>query len=1400
MPVSGVVASSSQAQSTSSSASVADSGTSSNSVSLSSRVRTVDKCSMIVPVYVYSKLEPERKVLVYAALDSQSDSSFVLQSIADELRLSGVPTRLSLSTMGAIDQIVSSTKVNDLVVEGCMTGNSVALSNVFTRQIMPCDTNHIPTPDRVAGWQHLSSIQDKLMPLADAAIALLIGYDCPAALYPAEVIPPVQDGPFAVRTMLGWSVVGPVSGAHSDRSCAYHVSVEYPVAADDDTISHHSAFVFRSAAKEIISPKQVHAMFDQDFSRDQATVSEYSQEDLAFMQCMQANVECVDRRYTAPLPFKADVDPKLPNNYSYARYRLDRLVSKMKKDTQYRTDYLEFMGKILSNEFAELVPESELSSDEHMWYLCHHGVYHPKKPTKIRIVFDASAKYAGTSLNANLLTGPDLTNPLLGVLIRFRLEHVALMCDVQQMFFQFRVAEHHRNYLRFLWFKDNDPSQPIVCYRMVSHIFGASSSPSVANFCLKKIAADHQDTYGSDAATFVRTSFYVDDGLLSASTPEKVIEVVSATKRMLQEGSCNLHKFVSNSQQVLDALAKDSQVGPVNLPGFSDIERALGLQWSVPIDAFVFSLNLPDKPCTRRGILAMVSAIYDPLGLIAPYVLEGKRVLQEICRLSTSWDTPLGGDVVVRFGKWVDTLEDLRTVSIPRCVKPSGFGELATVQLHLFSDASNQGYGACAYLRLVDVSGAVHCTLVLAKSRVTPSKSVTIPRLELNAAVVSSKMGFMLQRELSVVYEQLELFYWCDSSVTLGYIHNDAKRFHTFVSNRVQQVHDYTSKSAWHYVPTSENPADLASRGLSPKDKYKQSVWFNGPSFLQESDISAHLSNTSGNNTYKHVLSDSDPEVRTVAYCTKVASMLSVDCFKSCSSWERVVSTVVYCVKFIIVMLKCKFRTSLHVDISLDQVHSAQSRELCRRVIYKLIQQQYFAEEIKSLSVSEPVAKSSPLYKLKPFLDSQGLIRIGGRLSNSKLEFAIKYPVVLPSVKSCHLSRLIVEYFHKSVGHQGRGLTLSAVRNKGLWVLGSTASISSVVSACYHCKKLYQKPQCQLMADLPECRVEPSPPFSHVGVDLFGPFMVKEGRKSLKRYGVIFICMASRAVHIEVTCSLSTDAFISTLRRFIALRGSVRSLYCDRGTNFVGAESELRDAALEMSESQVADFLSQHSCDYVHFRFHVPHASHFGGAWERHIRSARRILSSLLRSQGSQLSDESLRTLMYEVSAIINSRPLTTTPSSTDLACPLSPQNLLTMKSGVVLPPPGKFGEEDQYAKRCWRRIQYLTEQFWSKWRKDYVANLQTRSKWSKVHRNLQVGDVVLLKDELSPRGVWSLCLVEQVYTSKDGKVRSAKVKVGDKHLSAQGKRTKAVSHLDRPVHKLVLIVPVDKVRSDDKH
>ena len=328
------------------------------------------------------------------------------------------------------------------------------------------------------------------------------------------------------------------------------------------------------------------------------------------------------------------------------------------------------------------------------------------------------------------------------------------------------------------------------------------------------------------------------------------------------------------------------------------------------------------------------------------------------------------------------------------------------------------------------------------------------------------------------------------------------------------------------------------------------------------------------------------------------------------------------------------------------------------------------------------------------------------------------------------------------------------------------------------------------MANLPEVRTEPSAPFTFVGMDCFGPFKIKKGRSEAKRYGLLFTCLCSRAVHIEMIDDLSTDIFINGLRCFIAIRGAVKEIRCDQGSNFVGADNELNSGMSTVDIEKVKTHLHQHHCEFV---FNTPSASHTGGIWERQIRTIRSVLKATIDLCPGRLDDSSLRTLFYEAMAIVNSRPLSPVNISDPCAePPITPNHLITMKGAIPPAPPGEFITKDLYARKRWRRVQYLLNQFWSKWRKEYLLNINKRQKWNIKRRNVMIGDVVIINDN-SPRMEWPIGIVTEANPDNDGLVRKVKLSLATNELDKNGKRIRKTTVLERPIQKIVVLLEAKK-------
>ena len=1314
----------------------------------------------VVPVRVRAKGRSET-IETYAFLDSGSNTSFCTEVLLEKLKEQGKKTKLSLTTMHGEGAPVQCSVV-ELEVSDLDNRSRVELSKVYSTQSLPVRSDCIGKQEDVERWPYL---RDIVIPHIDAEIGLLIGSDVPEILQPYEVRLSENGGPYASRTLLGWVLNGPL-GREEDSS---NPIVNY--IQTDRTGSLNEQF------EKFCNMEFNDATYE--------TKASMSQNDKKALGIMEQTAKLVNGHYEIGLPWKNN-PPHLSNNRLQAEQRLRSLKRRLQHDPSLLDKYRKFMADLLCKDYARKVSNQDSGPLRTQWYLPHHPVFHPQKPDKVRVVFDCSAKHRDTSLNDQLLQGPDLTNTLVGVLTRFREEPVALIADIEAMFYQVRVPSADCDALRFLWWPEGNLSEEPEEYEMRVHLFGGASSPSCANFALKKTAKDNEADFGPEVIETVERNFYVDDCLKSVREEEEAVILARKLRELLARGGFKLTKWLSNSKKVIESLPESERASIVKNLDFNSwsVERALGVQWNISSDTFGFKIVIKDRPATRRGILSTVSSVYDPLGFAAPFILQAKLILQDLCRKKLDWDEEISEEYLERWRTWLQELPRLEQLSVDRCFKPNDLAEVATTQLHHFADASQNGYGAATYLRVEDKNGRVKCSFVMGKSRLAPIKSVTIPRMELSAAVVATKLDKISRQEISFPINQS--FFWTDSTCVLRYIENKDKRFQTFVANRIAAIHNATSPFQWNYVNTELNPADDASRGVSADSLER---WIQGPEFLRQSNETWPKRPAEMNDS----VDDADPEVKRSIVCANHGSDpdLMARITNRYSSWTRLRRVVAWMLRYKANLLRQskKRKTGQTVDIKFSgstnflNLAELQNAEI---EILKYVQEQSFKEERGLLSkVTENqktssknanvVKKASNIYKLDPVFD-EGLIRVGGRLGEAPISKDARHPVILPKVH--HVVTLITNHYHNLSGHSGLEYTLSLIRQK-YWIINGRRTVRRILNQCVSCKKRQTPMGQQKMANLPEDRTTPSkPPFTYTGVDCFGPFEVRRGRTTVKRYGVLFTCLSICAIHLEVASSLDTGSFVNALRRFIARRGQPEMIRSDNGGNFVKGEKELREAVKEWNQSQIHDFLLQKNIKWV---FNPPTGSHHGGAWERCIRTTRKVIKAVTNEQ--TLDDEGISTLMCEVEAIVNGRPITKLSDDPRDMEPLTPNHLLLLRAGPTFPP-ATLSEQDIYGRR-WRQVQYLADVFWRRWIKEYLPSLQQRQKWNKERRNFAVGDIVLVLDDKTPRNSWPLGRILEVYTNRnDGLVRSVKLKT----------RT---SELRRPVNKIALLEGADVADND---
>jgi len=918
--------------------------------------------SMVVPVWVSS--EQQSEVLTYALLDTQSDASFILDDLAETLQANRKKVSLKVTTMTSASSTVEASLISDLQIRGMNHGTIVKLHRCYTSNSIPVDRSHIPSRKVAESWPHLQGMAHQIPALQNCEVGLLIGYNCPQALAPREVVTGEEDQPYAVRTDLGWSVVGGSEANERVRFCHRTYTKENPE----------------------ISPRDVLAVLQTDFADAKGGETLMSQEDLKFIQLLEEGITREAGHLMMPLPFR-DGPPLLPDNRQSAEVRLKHLKKKLQKDQVYKERYVQFIEDVLEKGEAEEVVNEGVPG--RAWYIPHHGVYHPKKPQKLRVVFDCSARYQGDSLNTHLLTGPDLLNTLTGVLWRFRQHPVAVQADIERMFHQFLVCGEHRDYLRFLWWEKGNLDAAPKDFRMKVHLFGATSSPGCANFALKYLAAQRAKDF-PQAAEFIQKNFYMDDGLQSCKDEDEAITLVKESQELCLSAKIRLHKFVSNSQKVMESINpvdRGSSPNDVELGG-APTGSVLGIRWQVSSDTLTFASRSIDNAPTRRGILSAVAQVFDPLGFLAPVVLEGKILLQELCKDGVDWDDELPDHLKPAWTDWKTNCKDLDKVHIERCFQPKDF-KVERTEIHHFADASTRGYGQCSYVRFVGKE-QVHCSLIGGKARVAPLKTVTVPRLELTAALVSALMSERVRAELDIPIDKE--YYWTDSQVVLSYINNQSRRFHVFVANRVERIRQLSTPDQWFHVATADNPADLASRGTSVSGLL-ESCWFQGPSFLWDRSWKPPVKQSFG-------LEVGDPEVRrivTLESCVAVGHRSIQERLSVFSDWTKTLSAI------------ARLKRAAKRGHGGSRPATCLERLEAEKFIIREVQQVIFDEELQDLKRDGGCVKTtSALRSLSPFIDEDGILRGGGRLRSSKLPDKTIHPIILP--KEGHVTTIIVGY------------------------------------------------------------------------------------------------------------------------------------------------------------------------------------------------------------------------------------------------------------------------------------------------------------------------------------------------------------------------------------------------------
>ena len=1265
-------------------------------------IASIGSSETLLPIVSVKVHGPKGAVIGNCLLDSGSQVTLIRRDLAERLNLEGDPIQIVITKIGGESETVNSARYR-VKLESLDNRRFVAVQaiglDVINDNITSVEVRELA---KIFGLDSLNR--------GDGSVDLLIGVDH-AKLHLGDGKTRQRGHLVARQTQLGWVVFGGKPGQSGAKVMNVQI-VRNPVDLQDfwTTESMGVACPDREAVEQKV---------------------------------IKENCQKKGQQWLVPYPWRKDPNG-LPDNKVVVEKMLCATEKRLLKNEEHAKAYDQQIQEMVQMGFARKLTDGEIESySGPVHYIPHHAVLRPdKKSTPIRIVFNSSSVYAGQCLNDYWIKGPDLLNNLFGVILRFRQKPVAVCADISKMYHRVLIPESDQHVHRFLWRDLQHDRKPDV-YVMQVVTFGDKPAAAMAQTALR-LTAEEGYAQSPEAAEVLKRDTYMDDICTSTDTREEAQAMTDDIDKILANGGFKVKGWTSN----MDLPEAEGDAMEKTLMENLGEEKVLGVFWNRKKDEFSYRVKVDsfmEKRLTKRIILSQVARIFDPIGYTAPFVIRAKVGLQKLWEGGYEWDEDLPDDYQGEWKKFFEEMEELKTVSFERCLSPNDV--VGKPLLCIFSDASMDAFGACAYLRWETNNGDYQTRFVAAKSRVAPLKPLTVPRLELQAAVLASRLYKTILEELTIEIE--DVIFMTDSMISLSWIRNRAKTFKTFVATRVGEIQSNTDPSKWRHISGEHNVADVLSRGLKASEL--RGSWQHGPDFLHqprdewpdEVKIESNLPDA-----------DFDKERRRETVVLAASQTCDVIDYERFSSWRKLIRVTALVLKFV---KKLKARSRKEKDPS--EGLTPTDLEEGEKYIFKNVQRSLKARiekgELKSLS---------------PFIDEHGIVRVGGRIDRAIASFEQKHPALLPY--GHHVSTLITRHVHET-GHSGVAATMAKIRLK-YWILQGHKLAKTIKYRCTKCRAFQHKTETQEMADLPKERLAPNtPPFHFTSCDYFGPLTVRVGRnKTAKYYGVIFTCLNTRAVHLEMAVDCSTMEFLQVLRRFFSIRGQPAMILSDNGTQFVGTERELKQMTEGLSTGELKEYCAERG---TRWKFVTPGAPHQNGCAESLVKSCKHALKKAIGEQ--VLTPFELYTCLLEVGNLVNQRPIGRIPTDPDDGSYISPNDMLLGRASSTVAQ-GPFMETRNPRHRV-ELVQRIVESFWQRWTRDVLPLLTPRRKWNADRRNVRVDDIVMLVDTNAVRSKWTIARVIEVYPGEDGKVRNVKLKTMN-------------SEYRRPVTKIAVIYPTE--------
>lgn len=1308
---------------------------------------------VLLPTVQVLAAGPNNFVNVRALLDTGSQSNFITEDLCKRLNLVCYPIDLKLNGINC--SVSACTKYTNLKISST-TGK---YQSTIKFLVIPKITHALP---RISFNKKTLKIPNHIR-LADpefnmsCSIDVLIGSTTVFKVILPEKIPLGDGKPMLQNTLLGWVVIGDMPYRHYSNS---QLSANASLSTTCLNVKVNSSLQDLN--------QTLMKFWEVDNIKPSSKLSLLSPEEKF---CEEHFLETVGNdetgRFVVSIPFNQRLS-SLGESKSIAARRFFNLEERLHKKPSLFKEYAEFMSEYEKMGHMTNISENSCSSgvscsiinafggpvdvtDVPLQYFPHHAVIKGSSlTTKLRVVFDASSKSSsGVSVNDTQIVGPQVQDNLYDVLLRFRSHEVAICGDIAKMYRMINVNPAETQFQNILW--RSDPSRPLHTYRLNTITYGTASASFLATRCLLHLSNLNKESY-PEASKIISDNFYMDDLLFSTDTVEDAVKIKRQISDILGSAGFIIRKFLSNKPEVLNEISNSDNVDHLTVPiGERADSKMLGLHWNSEKDVLFCKVELTMQVLvpTKRSVLSSIAKVFDPLGLFTPITVRGKLLMQDLWQAKLDWDDALAPDIVSKWSELEYQLQRLVELKVRRCVIPSSYVQ---IQLHGFSDASSIAYGVCIYIRCVLSDGRIVSNLLTSKSRVAPLRTITIPRLELCAAVLLSELTCNIIDIMKIQFQSI--FLWTDSQIVLNWINSYPNKYKIFVANRIATIQESTDIKCWRYVKSSNNPADIVSRGVHLAELNDPcSTWFSGPLFLSsdESEWNGLDIDVNIDEPLECKVNATSVHVATVRSDVSVCGML----FLKYSSFGKLQRVFAYMLRFV---SNLRSKVKVTGDLTVSELRASTLG------LVRLCQRQSFENELKRLESNECI-KDSNIQSLSPFLDEKGCIRVGGRIKNSDFAFDKKFPLLLP--KGHKLTNLIISKYHKELLHCGAEQLLYSLR-ENYWPINGRNLVRKTIRNCTICFKAKPSIKHPFMSDLPSARLKAVYPFYNTGLDYAGPVLIKDkrtrGAKLHKAYICVFVCLATRAMHLELVTSATAEAFINTFKRFIARRGKPHCIHSDNATNFRGAKNKI-DSLYNLIHdvSNVRSVSSYLNNECILWKFINPRSPHEGGIWEGAVKSVKHHLKRVLGN--ANLIFEDFYTVLVMIESVLNSRPLSYLSSDPNDFTPLTPSHFLIGRPLVALPEPNLLDVPENRLS-AYQRLQRLKEHFWRRWSREVIPELQKRSKWfRRLPDLLRVNSIVLLQEDQLPPLQWNMGKVIELHRSPDGVLRAASVQLANGNI-----------------------------------